>query len=356
MTQTHYDVLGVNQDADETTIRKSYRTLSLKYHPDRNPSEEAGELFRKINEANEVLSDPEKRKQYDHDLKYGEGSFMQQSEMDDINNILNQMFGGGFPGGGFPGGGFPGAGFHGFPGMGGIHGGMGGFPGGIRVNMGGIPGGMGGFPGMSNVRVFHNGQEVNMGEGGHFDDPFFRIFSHMQKPEPLVKHVKISLEDAYKGLNLPIEIEKQTVLRRIQSTEIETIFVDIPQGVDNEEVIVLQNMGNSVEGNRGDLKIVVQIENNTKFVRNGLELHYQVGITLKEALCGFSLEIKHLNGKLLAMNNKENNTVIKPNHKKTVPNLGMVKGGNIGNLVIEFLVEFPDELTREQIDKLREIL
>ena len=346
MSQTHYEILGVNQDANESEIRKAYRSLSLKYHPDRNPSEEAGELFRKINEANEVLSDPEKRKQYDHDLKYGEGSFIQQSEMNDINNIINQMFGGG----GFPG--FPGMNMGGFPGMGGM--GMGGFPGGIRVNMGGMPGGMnmGGMRGMHNVRVFHNGQEVN----GEDHDPFFQFFSHMQKPEPLIKHIKISLEDAYKGINLPIEIEKQIVLRRIQSTEIETIYVDIPQGVDNGETFVLQNRGNSVEGNNGDLKIVVQIENTTKFIRNGLDLHYQIGISMKEALCGFSLEIKHLNGKMLSMNNKENNSVIKPNHKKTVPNLGMVKGGQTGNLVIEFLVEFPEELSREQIDQLREIL
>jgi DnaJ-class molecular chaperone len=77
---------------------------------------------------------------------------------------------------------------------------------------------------------------------------------------------------------------------------------------------------------------------------------------MKESLCGFALDIQHLNGKILAMNNKENNSVIKPNHKKTVPNLGMVKGGQTGNLIIEFLIEFPEELTREQIDKLREIL
>lgn len=341
MTQTHYDVLGVSQDANENEIRKAYRALSLKYHPDRNPDPEAGELFRKINEANEVLSDSEKRRQYDHDLKYGEGSFVQQAEMNDINNIINQMFGGGFPG------------FPGFPGMGGFPGGMGGFPGGIRVNMGGMPGGMG----APNIRVFHNGQEVNIGEGGHFDnDPFFQFFSHIQKPDPLVKNVTISLEDAYRGITLPIEIEKKVVLRRIQSTETEVIYLDIPQGVDNGETFILQNMGNSVEGNSGDLKVIVQIENNTKFIRNGLDLHYQLGISLKDSLCGFSLEIKHLNGKMLAMNNKENNNVIKPNHKKTVPNLGMVKGGNTGNLVIEFLVEFPDELTREQIDKLREIL
>ena len=326
MTQNHYDVLGLDQSANENEIRKAYRSLSLKYHPDRNPSEEAGELFRKINEANEVLSDPDKRKQYDHDLKFGEGSFMQQAEMNDINNIINQMFGGGFPGMGFPGG--------------------------IRVNMGGMN--MGGMP---NIRVFHNGHPVNGAAGFGFEnDPFSHFFSQVQKPGPLVKHVQISFEDAYKGIHLPVEIEKVSVLRGVQSTEIENIYVDIPQGIDNGEILVLQNMGNNVEGNLGDLKIVVQIENTTKFIRNGLDLHYQVNISMKEALCGFSLEIKHLNGKVLSLNNKENNTVIKPNHKKTVPNLGMVKGGNTGNLVIEFLVEFPEELSREQIDRLREIL
>jgi DnaJ family protein B protein 4 len=321
----YYKTLEIEKDASPEEIKKAYKKLAMKWHPDKNPNnrEAAEAKFKEVAEANTVLSDENKRNQYDQfGTCDGEGPQFEQGFPD-----LSEMFGSGFPG---------------------MFGGMGGFPGMGGMNMGGFPG----MGGMHNVRVFHNGQEVNVGD----QDPFSQFFSHMQKPEPLVKHVTISLEDAYKGMNLPVEIEKVSVLRRIQSTEIETIYVDIPQGMNSGDTLILPNMGNSVEGNSGDLKIVVQIENTTKFIRNGLDLHYQVPISLKDALCGFSLEIKHLNGKVLSLNNKENNTVIKPNHKKTVPNLGMVKGENTGNLVIEFLVEFPEELNREQIDRLREIL
>jgi DnaJ-class molecular chaperone len=62
---SYYDILGVSNDATEADIKKAYRTLSLKYHPDRNPSEDAKEKIQKINEAYETLGDPALRKQYD---------------------------------------------------------------------------------------------------------------------------------------------------------------------------------------------------------------------------------------------------------------------------------------------------
>ena len=73
-------------------------------------------------------------------------------------------------------------------------------------------------------------------------------------------------------------------------------------------------------------------------------------------LCGFSFEIKHLSGKMLNLNNIQNPTVIKHGFKKIVPHLGFPKGSHKGNLVIEFLVDFPEVLTGEQIQSLREIL
>ena len=66
-----YDVLGVAQDASESEIKKAYRNLSLKYHPDRNPSEEAKTKIQQINEAYENLGDAEKREQYNNELRYG---------------------------------------------------------------------------------------------------------------------------------------------------------------------------------------------------------------------------------------------------------------------------------------------
>jgi DnaJ family protein A protein 2 len=151
-------------------------------------------------------------------------------------------------------------------------------------------------------------------------------------------------------------LEKTVVFNGIQSIEIETMLIDIPKGIDNNELIVLKDRGNVVNGLKGDLNLVFQIQNNTSFIRNGLDLHIQKKISLKEALCGFIIEIPHLNGKMLSMNNMTNCTVIKPNYKKIVPNLGMMKEGQTGNLVIEFLVDFPESISPEVIERLKELL
>lgn len=315
----HYEILGISQNADEQEVRKAYRSLSLKYHPDRNSNPEAGDKFREINEANEILSDSQKRQQYDHELKYGAGSM--EAEMGDINNIINMMFGGGMPG-------MPGFGFPGMPGMR-VH----------TMNMGG--------PG---VHVFHNGHQV------HGQNPFEHMFQQMQKPNPITKQIQITLEQSYTGGSASIDLEKTVVFNGIQSIEIETMLIDIPKGIDNNEVIVLKDRGNVVNGSKGDLHLVFQIQNNTSFIRNGLDLQIQKKISLKEALCGFIIEIPHLNGKMLSMNNMTNCTVIKPNYKKIVPNLGMVKEGQTGNLVIEFILEFPDSISPEVVEKLKELL
>ena len=68
MSPTHYETLGVSKDASESEIKKAYRSLSLQYHPDRNPSPDAKAKFQEINDAYETLSDAEKKQQYDNEL------------------------------------------------------------------------------------------------------------------------------------------------------------------------------------------------------------------------------------------------------------------------------------------------
>ena len=121
MSKSLYDTLGVSENASADEIKKSYRKLARKYHPDINKEESAVEKFKEINAAYEVLSDPEKKAQYDqfgdqmfggqnfHDFARGQGGGV------DLDEILRQMFGGG--GGGFTGG------------FGGARGGFGGFGG-----------------------------------------------------------------------------------------------------------------------------------------------------------------------------------------------------------------------------------
>jgi DnaJ family protein B protein 4 len=87
-----------------------------------------------------------------------------------------------------------------------------------------------------------------------------------------------------------------------------------------------------------------------------MDLVYRKQLTLKEALTGFSFEVPHVNGKMLAINNKTNSTVVHPNYKKVIPNLGMSRNNVSGNLIIEFDVVFPETLTKEQIDVLSNIL
>ena len=121
MSKSLYETLGVSENASADEIKKSYRKLARKYHPDINKDESAVEKFKEINAAYEVLSDPEKKAQYDqfgdqmfggqnfHDFAQGQGGGV------DLDEILRQMFGGG--GGGFSGG------------FGGAQGGFGGFGG-----------------------------------------------------------------------------------------------------------------------------------------------------------------------------------------------------------------------------------
>ena len=310
-----YDTLGVDNNASESEIKKAYRTLSLKYHPDRNPSEDAKSKFQEIGEAYETLSDDQRRKQYDMELNgfpfSDMGPGMGQG-MDDINNIFNMMFGGA---------------------------------------MHGMGNGMG--PGMGpGIRIFHQ----NSGPGGvhhvHFGGPggMPNIFQNMQKPPPIIKNVRIDITQSYQGCSLPLEIERWVIENNVKTVEKEVIYVPIHQGIDDNEIIILRDRGNVAnEMLKGDVKIVVQIENNSQFKRNGLDLIYTHKLTLKESLCGFTFEAQHLNGKKMNLTNINNRNIIAPNSKKIIPNLGMIRDNQTGNLIIEFEVVFPTSLTLEQI-------
>jgi DnaJ family protein B protein 4 len=308
-----YEILGVSQDATEAEIKKAYRQLSLKYHPDRNPSDEAKSTFQKIGEAYETLSDPEKRNQYNHQLRFGAGGGFQPdgfNDVNDINQMFNMLFGGGF--GMMPG----------------MH--------------------MGGGPGPS-IRIFHS---ENGGPGIH------TVFhQNMQpQPEPIITSIRINIELSYQGCVYPLEIERWILQNNVRTTEKEMIYIHIPQGVDDNEQIILKDKGNCIQNCFSDLRINVQVENNSVFSRSGLDLIFRKQITLKEALCGFSFEIFHLNGKQLLINNKNNHSVIKPQYTKIVPSLGMIREQTSGNMVIIFDILFPDSLTPEQIATLETLL
>ena len=320
MEDSHYSTLGVDENATHDEIKKAFRTLSLKWHPDRNSEPGAVEKFQKINEAYEQIGDDDKRSIYDAQRRNpfsklgmsGGGGGME-------HDILNAFFGGL---GGM--GGMGGLGAM-FPGVGGFPGGPGGFPGGVQMFTTSTDG-----SGRTNVRVIH-------------------------KPSPISKNITITMEQVYTGCKVPIEIERQIIENNMRILEKETIYVDIPQGIDEGEIICIPEKGNSINGSRSDVKVFVKIAPDSSFQRSGLDLIINQKISFKESLCGFSVEFKYINGKVYTLNNT-NGTIIYTNYKKVMPNMGFKRDNHAGNMIINFNVEYPEKLTDEQVEKLRSIL
>lgn len=283
MTSCPYEVLGVSRDATDDAVKKAYRKLSLQYHPDRNASPEASSKFQAINEANETLSDPQKRKMYD----MGGGMPPGFTEFNDMTDLFSTIFGGG--GGGV----------------------------GIRMGSG-------------------------FGGGG--------FFQQMQKPPPIIRNLTLTLEQAYLGGSFPIEITKWNITNNVRTEETQTIYIDVPRGIDDNEMMIMRDAGNSINDViKGDIKIPIQIAPNPEFQRSGLDLIYKKTITLKEALCGFTFDVRHINRKTIAFKNNTGATIIKPGFRKIIPEMGMRRDNHVGNLIIAFEVEFPTQLTETQI-------
>ena len=303
---SHYEVLGVSSDASEQEIRKAYRSLSLKYHPDKNSDEDATKRFHEISTANDILSDPEKRSQYDFELKHGS----------------NQ----GFPGQGFPG--FPGQGFP-----------FGGPMDDIFKMM---------FEGKdANVQFFHSGN----------GPVFMRRQNTVQKPQPVMAELVITLEQAFSGAEVTVDFERIVVVSGTKTLENDQIKFPVPVGIQEGETIMVPEKGHITNPFiKGDLQIKVKYAPHPMFTRRGNDLVCLKHISLKESLCGFLLELDHLNGKKLRLNHS-NVQVIKPGDQKIINSYGMVsRSGVTGNLVIEFVIDFPESLTEEQKTKFSEIL
>jgi len=311
MSDNYYNILGINEKASKDEIKKAYRNLQMKWHPDKNlGNQDAINMTQKINEAYEVLGDESKREEYDFS-KSNLNPFSRMhrnGEMDvPVEDIFSMFFGG--PGNPFG---------NGFPGM------------------------MQGMPGNARIHVF-NGTPMGFQQA-------------MQKPPPIVKSLNVNMEQVLSGATIPLEIERWVVENNIKAHEQEIIYVSVPQGIDDGEIIILRDKGNILnENQKGDVKIFIKIVNETLFKRVGLDLILDKTISLKEALCGFSFELKYLNDKSYTLNNNKGN-IIPPDYKKVYPNMGLKRGDHKGNLIIHFHLEFPETLSVEQIDKISEII
>ena len=193
-----------------------------------------------------------------------------------------------------------------------------------------------------NIRIFRNGQPINR--------------DALNKPTPIIKNIVISLEQSYNGDNVPITIERWLFEDDIRKVENETLYIPLMKGIDDNEIIILREKGNVLKNNlKGDVKIIINIQNLSIFKRNGLNLYIEKEISLKESLCGFEFIINHLSGKQLRYNN-EPGIPMKDGLIKSIPGYGMERENNKGDLHIKFMVKYPEILTRDQIQSINDIL
>ena len=311
MSNDFYTVLEVGDSATSDEIKKSYRQLSLKYHPDRNRNNnnpEACGKFQRINEAYETLGDSEKRKKYDMSKNNPFIKMMSGGNgINSIDELFTQLF---------------------------SHEGMNQQGMGMEMGMGFGPG----------VQIFRNG--VN-------SHPGFQ--KQIQKPMPIVKNINIEMGTVLLGVNLPVEIERWINDNGNKVFEKETMYIDIPKGIDDGEIIIIREKGNILNDNTiGDIKLFIKIDNNTEFKRNGLDLLFNQTITLKESLCGFTFELNYLNGKSYTINNTAGN-IVPSGFKKIIPNMGFARDSRVGNLIIIFSVTFPSKLNEDVFTALQKI-
>ena len=320
-SENHYTVLGLNFGASEQDIKKAYRKLSMELHPDRNKGNfQNSEKYKKVTSAYNVLSNKSEKAAYDNTLNGINGingiTGINLSNLSNLSNLKDGMF-------------------------------MNMFLNPLDINSIIKDIKKGGF----NPQEFMN--------SANFTSP---MFSQMFKSEPeneypsiLFETITITLLDSYKGCKIPLLINRYIIENNNKLEQKENIYIDIPEGIDNNEIITLKEKGNKINGKRGDVEVKVIINNYTLFERNGIDLIYRKSITLKEALCGFSFDIKYIDGREFKINNEKGNII--PSHfQKRVPNLGMKRENVVGDLIIIFEIEFPKTLTEKQIKELASIL
>jgi DnaJ family protein A protein 2 len=334
--ETYYSLLGIAPNAPFDEIKRIYRKLSLELHPDRNSNDpEKLEKYKKINAAYNILSDPAEKAKYDASISYSklpvEELFMNMMfSPHDINTFMNNLH---------------------FSNIEEMSGSFGSGSGSNRqrqqpMKSMNLPNPMASMASMASM-AFNLNNKFKTGVNS---------FDFNSKPKTIHHKINRSMLDAYKGCKIPITIERWVYENNIEFVQEETLYVDIPKGIDSNEIITIKEKGNKLSNhNKGDVEVKVTITNDTMFERNVIELIYKKTITLKEALCGFNFTINHLDGREFIINNKLGN-IIPPEFRKIIPNLGMTRDTMTGDLIILFNIDFPKTISNERLEQLSTLL
>ena len=356
-TRDYYEILGVEKSASDDDIKRAYRRLAMKFHPDRNPDDKEAETkFKECAEAYEVLSDGEKRKRYDqfgHEGVRGAGAAghdFSRMNVDDIFSMFNDIFGGGGGGGGFAG-----------------------RAGGRRVARGydletevqitlndvldGVErdveftrldvcdtcGGNGAKPGTTPDTCSTcggAGKVQQQGLGG-----MFRMVTACPACRGAGKVIKDRCTDCSGKGRVPRK---------------RSLTVKIPAGIHDGQAVRVQGEGEpppreaspSGDGVRGDLHVVVRVKEHDYFEREGDHLLLEMPISFTQAALGGEVDIPTLEGKgSLKIDKATQHGKLFRLHGEGLPNL---RSGRRGDLVAVAKIEIPKKLTKKQEDLLRQ--
>ena len=341
-----YEILGVAKNASEDDIKKAYRKLAMKYHPDRNPdNKEAEEKFKEVKEAYEMLTNPEKREAYD---RYGHAG-------------VDPNMGGG--GGGFGAGGFGDA-------FGDIFGDI----------FGGGRGGRGGGPQVYRGADLRYNLEITLEQAAHGYETTIRVPSwdkcdtcHGSGAKPGTQpvtcttcagHGQVRMQQGFfsiqqtcpkchgSGKIIPEPCAACGGAGRIKRNK--TLEVKIPAGIDNG--MRIRSTGNGEPGTNGgpsgDLYVEIHIKPHPVFQREGDDLHCEMPISFAKAALGGEIEVPTLTGKV-SFTVPEGTQTGKTFRLKGKGIKG-VRSGYTGDLFCHVVVETPVKLTDKQKDLLRE--
>ncbi len=303
----YYETLGVSKSASADEIKSSFRKLARKHHPDLAKDKKAAEeKFKEINEAYEVLSDPEKRKKYD---EYGSNW---------------QHAGNGFPGGREGNGGGAG-GFGGFGGFGG--GGHGGGGDASEFHFGGT--------GYSDVFELVFGPRRGRGFGGGAD-----FEETPRRGRDVEADILVTLDEVLGGAT------RQISFRKGNSPEVQTYTVKIPKGVREGQRIRLAGQGSpGASGEAGDLYLRVKLQQHPDYRFEGADIHHEADVPAWQAVLGGELTIPTPDGrvKLKIPAGTQNG------RKFRIPGRGLPeKGGGRGDFYAVVEIAIPESLTPEQ--------
>jgi DnaJ family protein A protein 2 len=338
----YYKVLGVSKDADENEIKKAYKKLALKHHPDRGGDPEA---FKELSEAAETLTDPEKRKIYD---KYGkEGLKEGGGPSHSADDIFSAFFGGGR---------------------------------GRRGPSGPQRGEDINHPLKVSLEDLYNGKTVRLainrdklcedceGRGGKegaerdCSDCNGRGVKVMlrQLGPGMVQQMQVACQSCKGACKIIDEKDKcKSCKGKKVFKDRKVLEVNVEKGMRNGQKIRFAGEADEAPNTiPGDVNFIVQEKEHDVFTRKGSDLVMNMEIELSEALCGFTKTIKHLDGRVLKISSPAG-AVIKPDSLKSIRGEGMPTHGNPfqkGILFIVFRVKFPATLAPAAVTALRAVL